>query len=154
MPESLFCCFLLWLEDLNISNIDLSLSWNMQILVKFYKLSFYFFSRKNTFINNNTYWNTYINSTCNTQPKKEKENENQTMTPLSKCLYKEMKIDPLDRFLEGKINICLYYRYGIKAIKSINKNKLDHEKIFQVPAASRNFFYILQLILSRNTIWK
>ena len=26
------------------------------------------------------------------------------MTPLSKCLYKGMKIDQLDRFLEGKIN--------------------------------------------------
>ena len=59
----------------------------------------------------------YLNSTCNTQLKKEKENENQTMTSLSKCLYKGMKIDPLDRFLEGNINICLYYRYGIKAIE-------------------------------------
>ena len=81
------------------------------------QIKFYCFNRKNTFINNNTYWNMYLNSTCNTQLKKEKENENQTMTSLSKCLYKGMKIDPLDRFLEGKINICLYYRYGIKAIK-------------------------------------
>ena len=32
------------------------------------------------------------------------KNENRTMTPLSKCLYKSMKIDPLGRFLEGKTN--------------------------------------------------
>ena len=54
---------------------------------------------------------THISLATPTAPssKKKKENENQTMTPLSKCLYKGMKIDPLNRFLEGKINIPYFF---------------------------------------------
>ena len=73
------------------------------------------------------------------------------MTP---CLYKKMKIDSLDRFLEGKISICLYCRYDIKVSEKVNKNKLDHEKIVQKPAAGRIFFCILQSNLFRNAIGK
>ena len=51
-----------------------------------------------------------------------------------------MKIDSLDRFLEGKISICFYCRYDIKVSEKVNKNKLDHKKIVQKPAAGRIFF--------------
>ena len=45
-----------------------------------------------------------INNNYNTKLKQEMKNENRTMTPLSKRLYKSMKIDPLGRFVEGKTN--------------------------------------------------
>ena len=51
-----------------------------------------------------------------------------------------MKIDSLDRFLEGKISICLYCRYDINVSEKVNKNKLDHKIVVQKPAAGRIFF--------------
>lgn len=73
------------------------------------------------------------------------------MTP---CLYKGMKIDSLDRFLEGKISICLYCRYDIKVSEKVNKNKLDHEKIVQKPAAGRIFFLHFTLKFVQNCYWE
>lgn len=59
-----------------------------------------------------------------------------------------MKIDSLDRFLEGKISICLYCRYDIKVSEKVNKNKLDHEKIVQKPAAGRNSIFCISTLYS------